>query len=72
MKKYCDYYFTTKCHKKNEVAKGIYNYHYSWHIRNEYGEELQSSLENEEGEQYYDDKYVAEHQAKEAIQDYYV
>lgn len=72
MKKYCDYYFTTKCHKNKEIAKGIWSYHYSWHIRNEKGDDLESSLSNEEGEQYYESKEVAEQQAKEAIQYYYL
>lgn len=71
MKKYCDYFFTTKRHLKGEIAKNIFTYHYSWHIRNEKGEELHSSLGNEDGEQYYDSREVAEQQAKEAIQDYY-
>ena len=72
MKKYCDYFFTTKAHKDKEVAKKIWSYKYSWYIRNEKGEQLQSSLDNEEGEQYYDSEQVAEQECKEAIQDYYV
>jgi hypothetical protein len=71
MRKYCDYFFTTKCHKDKEVAKGIWSYKYSWHIRNEKGEELQNSYEHEDKE-YYDSRQIAEQEAKEAIQDYYV
>jgi hypothetical protein len=71
MKKYCDYFFTTKRHLKGEISNTTAVYHYSWHIRNEKGEELQSSFANEDGEQYYDSREVAEQQAKEAIQDYY-
>lgn len=72
MKKYCDLFFTTKTHKDKEVSKKIWSYKYSWYIRNEKGEQLKSSLDNEEGEQYYDSKEVAEQQAKEAIQYHYV
>lgn len=72
MKKYCDYYFTTQRHLKGEVARNIFTYHYSWHIRNAKGEEIQSSFANEDGEQYYDSREIAEQQAKEAIQDHYV
>jgi len=71
MKKYCDLYYTTQKHVKAERNNSAPIYEYSYHIRNEKGEELQSSLGNEPGEQYYDSEQVAEQQAKEAIQDYY-
>jgi hypothetical protein len=71
MKKYCDLYYTTQKHVKSERNNSMPIYEYSYHIRNEKGEELQSSLGNEEGEQYYESEQVAEQQAKEAIQDYY-
>jgi hypothetical protein len=71
MKKYCDLYYTTQKHVKAERNNQAPLFEYSYHIRNEKGEEPQSSLGNEEGEQYYDSEQVAEQQAKEAIQDYY-
>jgi hypothetical protein len=71
MKKYCDLYYTTQKHVKAERNNSVPVYQYSWHIRNEKGEELESSLGNEPDEQYYDTKEVAEQQAKEAIQDHY-
>lgn len=72
MKKYCDYHFTTKRHLKAERNNNTPIYEWSWHIRNEKGEELQSSIGNEPGEQYYDSQELAENEAKEAIQDYYL
>jgi hypothetical protein len=62
MKKYCDYYFTTK-----KMGLG-----YAWFIRNEKGEVLESSLDEEVGECYYENKKVAEQEAREAIQDHYI
>lgn len=71
MKKYCDYYITTKKHVAGERNNSTPMYEYSWYIRNKEGESLQSSLGNEDGEQFYVSREVAEQQAKEAIQDYY-
>lgn len=71
MIKYCEMFFTTKRHVKAEINNSVPIYEYSWHIRNDKGEELESSLSNEPGEQYYDTREVAEQQAKEAIQDHY-
>lgn len=71
MKKYCDLFFTTKKHLKGERNNSTPMYEYSWHIRNEKGEELQSSLGNEPGEQYYDSEQIAEQEAKDAIEDHY-
>lgn len=71
MKKYCDLFYTTKSHKDKEVARKIWSYKYSWYIRNDKGEQLESSLDKEESEQYCDSKEVAEQQAKEAIQAHY-
>lgn len=71
MKKYCDYYITTKRQLIGERNNTTPLYEYSWHIRSKTGEELQSSLSNEEGEQTYVSREMAEQQAKEAIQDYY-
>lgn len=71
MKKYADYYITTKRHLKSERNNSTPVYEYSWHIRNVKGEQLQSSFENEPGDQFYDSRVVAEQQAKESIQDYY-
>jgi hypothetical protein len=71
MKKYCDFYYTIKCHKKGEISRKISTYHYSWHIRNKAGEELESSLGNEAGDQYYESKSVAEREAKDAIEEHY-
>jgi hypothetical protein len=70
MKKYCDYYITTKRHLKAERNNSTYEW--SWHIRNAKGEELESSLGNEPEFQYFVSKELAEQEAKEAIQDYYV
>lgn len=61
MKKYCDYYYTTR-----KLKLG-----YVWHIRNLNGEILQSSLDDEDTEEYYPNKLAAELDAKDAIQDYY-
>jgi hypothetical protein len=71
MKKYCDYYITTQRHLKGERNNNFPLYEYSWHIRNKEGEQLQTSLDNEDGEQTYVSREIAEQQAKEAIQDYY-
>lgn len=72
MKKYCDYFITTKRQLIGERNNSTPNYEYSWHIRNAKGEQLQSSFQNEEGFQTFVSREVAEQEAKEAIQDYYV
>lgn len=72
MKKYCDLYFTTRRQFIGERNNTTPLFGYSYHIRNASGDELQSSIDNEPGEQYYDSREVAEQQAKEAIQDHYV
>lgn len=71
MKKYCDYYITTKRELIGERNNSTPNYEYSWSIRNKDGEELQTSLDNEEGFQTFVSKEIAEQEAKEAIQDFY-
>lgn len=71
MKKYCDLYYTIKKHVKAERNNKVPVYEYSWHIRNDKGEELESSLGNEPGEQYYDSKQIAEREAKDAIEEHY-
>lgn len=72
MKKYCDYFITTKRHLIGERNNYTPYYEYSWHLRNKKGEQLQSSFENEEGFQTFVSREVAEQECKEAIQDYYV
>lgn len=72
MKKYCDYFITTRRHLKGEISNTTPVYEYSWHIRNKKGVQLQSSFQNEDGFQFFDSRGVAEQEAKEAIQDYYV
>lgn len=71
MKKYCGYYFTTKKHLRGERNNSTPLYGYSWHIRNEQGEQLQSSFDNDEGFELFDSREEAEQECKEAIQDYY-
>jgi hypothetical protein len=73
MKKYCDLYYTTKKHLKGERNNRVPIYHYSYTLWDGFNKTpMQSSLDNEEGEQYYDSEQEAEQQAKEAIQDHYV
>lgn len=71
MKKYCDYYITTQRHIKVERNNSTPVYHYSYHIRNKKGEELESSFMNEEAFQYFDTREQAEQEAMEAIQCHY-
>ena len=73
MKKYCDYYYTTKRHLLGERNNSTPRYGYSWTIWNAKCQQLQSSLDNtEESDMYFDSKEIAEQQVKEAIQDHYV
>jgi hypothetical protein len=72
MKKYCDYYITTKRELIGERNNSTPNYGYAWFIRNAKGERLQSSYDNEDAEFHlFDSREVAEQDAREAIQDYY-
>lgn len=71
MKKYCDYYMTTKHELISERNNSTPLYEYSWSIRDKDGKQLQSSWENEPGEQTYVSKEVAEQECRDAIQDYY-
>lgn len=76
MRKYCDLYITTRKVLKGERNNSTSLYEYSWHIfSRDTGafEEIQSSYENEnEEDQTYVSREMAEQGAAEAIQDYYV
>lgn len=71
MKKHCDLYYTTKKHYISERNNTTPLWGYSWCIRNATGDLLQSSIDNEPGEQYYDSREIAENEARDAIEDYY-
>ncbi len=63
MKKYADYYLTTK-----KFPEG-----YKWFIRDKDGAELESSSDNldEMNEEYFETKEMAEQAGIESIQEYY-
>lgn len=71
MKKYCDLYYTIRKQVTGERNNETPIVGYSYHIRNKKGVELESSISNEPGEQYYESSGLAEIQAMEAIQEHY-
>jgi len=73
MKKYCDYYITTKRVTIDKTNGCIPVYRYAWYIRNKEGEELQSSYTTTDDKEFqtFETKEVAMQEAAEAIQDHY-
>lgn len=71
MKKHCELYYTTRRQFIGERNNTAPVYGYSYHIRNVKGDELESSIDNPPGDQYFDTRGDAEQEAKDAIEEHY-